>query len=372
LHIDKNLKDAYREIQETATKPVKKRIHNGGSMIVIDTFLFSEPSEKEVLLTKLHLGSNIVSEWIVSENTYTFRGEYKGLLTEAALNDPRFATFRDRIKVISSEIKYPNVNPLDKEGDKITFQSQYAQRDFVIDYLKERWGGQPNAWLLISDTDECLDGTTAAKRNKLKGWTRLGSDLLILDRRRFWFDFDNAWPAKRFTPLVRISSLTKWFGPGNSLGKIRGSMTSSWPSAGLRDLIYEYSACFDLAAVYRKYDTVGHVGMLREDLDRALACNHRPQFRIKGQQLSFRRDDWLERVRLSEQNSPEYVREHFESLHTGNIPDNYNENRRHFYPELFTTRGSLTRKTHGQYEDLRDIFRSARNRLFERRFPILI
>ncbi len=176
-------------------------------MNLIDTFLFSEPSEKEVLLTKLHLGSPVVSEWILAENAYTFRGEYKGLFAQEILADPRFTPFRDRITIISTETKYPTVDPFDKGGDRITFQSQYAQRDSVMDYIRKRWGEHPDAWLLVSDADECLDGSTPTKLSKLVQWTRLGSDLLNLDRRRFWFDFDNVWPAKRFTPLVRIAPL---------------------------------------------------------------------------------------------------------------------------------------------------------------------
>jgi hypothetical protein len=341
-------------------------------MIIIDAFLFSEPSEREVLLTKFHLGSAVVTEWILLENSYTFRGEYKGLRAHEVLADPAFAPFRERVTVVSTEIKFPLVHSQDSNGDAITFVSQYAQRDSVMEYLDQKWAGRPDAWLLISDTDECLDGSTTNKRTSLLNWTRLGSDLLVLDRKRFWFDFDNVWPAQRFTPLVRISALRGWFGPGHSLGTIRGPLIRSWPSAGLRGLLYEYSACYGLAAVRRKYDTVGHVGMQQPDLDRALACNHRPQFRIKGQQVGLGRDDWLERVRLTERNSPDYVRENFERLRTRNIADNYVENRKRFYPGFFSPLGQLKRKGHALYEDLRDTYASVRIRFSGGRFPTLV
>ena len=340
-------------------------------MIIIDTFLLSEPFEKEVLLAKFCMGSSIVTEWIISENAYTFRGEFKGLLANGILSDSRFTQFRDRIKLVSTEVKYPRVNPYDKNGDKTTFLSQYDQRDTVIDHVREKWEGQKDVWLLVSDADECLDGSTSTKRGNILQWTRLGSDLLILDRKRFWFDFDNEWRAQRFTPLVRIPALIKWLGSGNSLGKLRGSMISSWPSAGLSGSIFEYSACFDKKGIYRKYETIGHVGMFREDIDRALECNHRPQFRIKGQQLGPRRDDWLERIQLNERNSPTYVRERFELLRTGNIPDDYIENRKRFYPEFTSTRGLLTRRYFALRENLGDRYRTARNRLLNRVFPSL-
>ncbi|WP_337286871.1 hypothetical protein [Candidatus Methylomirabilis sp.] len=341
-------------------------------MILIDTFLFSEPSEKEVLLTKLNLGSDLVSEWVLVENAYTFRGEYKGLFAEHLIASPEFDPFRSRISVISLEIAFPKVRPDDSDGDDLTFPSQYAQRDSAMGHLLRRWSGQPDAWVLISDTDECLDVSTPLKRHRLLRATRLGSDLLTLDRRRFWFDFDNRWFAKRSTPLVRMSALAEWVRAGESLGELRGRGILGNSAGGLNHLLYEYSTCFDISGVYRKYDTVAHVGMLREDIDRALSCNHRPQFRIKGQQLGLTRDDWLERVKLTERNSPTYVRENFERLRTGNIPDNYVENRRRLYPEFFSPLASFKRRSNTLYEDLRDAYRTARNRLNGRRFPSLV
>ena len=341
-------------------------------MILIDTFLFSEPSEKEVLLTKLNLGSDLVSEWVLVENAYTFRGEYKGLFAKDLIAAPEFGPFRNRISVVSSEIAFPHVRPDDRNGDTITFRSQYAQRDSAMEHLLQRWRGHPDAWILISDTDECLDVSTSLKRHRLRRATHLGSDLLTLARRRFWFDFDNMWFAKRSTPLVRMSALAEWVRAGKSLGELRGRGILGDSSGGLNHLLYEYSTCFDIAGVYRKYDTVAHVGMLREDIDRALECNHRPQFRIKGQRLGFSRDDWLERVRLTERNSPAYVREHFERLRTGNIPDNYAENRKRLYPEFFSPLASFKRRSNTLYEDFRDTYRTARDRLNGRRFPSLV
>jgi hypothetical protein len=339
---------------------------------IVDTFLFSEPREVELLLLKLTLGDEVVSEWVVAESAYTFRGEHKGLFARRLVEtDPRFARFRDRITVISSEAAFPAVRPDDPHGDAITFRSQYAQRDQVLEHLTARWGAVSDAWLFVSDTDECLDGTTPAKRALLQRHLSLSTDFLMFDRVRFWFDIDNVWPAKRYTPLVRIPPLLRFLTTGHSLGEIRGPMTRGWPSAGLEGLVFEYSNCIDRDGVYRKYDTVGHVGMLREDLDRALACNHRPQFRIKGQSVGVSRDDWMHRIVLTERNSPAYVREHYSRLRTGNIADDYEENRRRYYPELFSLRGTLKRTQARLGADLRDTAQSIRHRLQNRRFPSL-
>jgi len=50
---------------------------------------------------QLNLGTEYVYEWVIVENDYTFRGEYKGYSFQRILNiDDRFQQFRDRIKYI--------------------------------------------------------------------------------------------------------------------------------------------------------------------------------------------------------------------------------------------------------------------------------
>jgi len=72
----------------------------------VNSFLFSEPHEKELLLLKFILENDGVDEWILLENAYTQQGEYKGLhATKIVGEDNRFAPYRHKLTVISKEEK---------------------------------------------------------------------------------------------------------------------------------------------------------------------------------------------------------------------------------------------------------------------------
>src|SRR4051812_43876751 len=73
---------------------------------IVDSFLFSEVFEKELLLIKFILEEPHVSEWLILENAYSFQGEYKGLHAETMINgDKRFLPYRDRITFITREMQ---------------------------------------------------------------------------------------------------------------------------------------------------------------------------------------------------------------------------------------------------------------------------
>ena len=68
---------------------------------IVDSFLFSEVFEKELLLLKFILEDQHIAEWIILENAYSFQGEYKGLHAQELINsDDRFLPFKDRITII--------------------------------------------------------------------------------------------------------------------------------------------------------------------------------------------------------------------------------------------------------------------------------
>ena len=84
-------------------------------MRIVDTFLFSEPHEKEVLLIKLNLGAHYVAEWVLVENEYTHQSEFKGLFAQQMIDgDPRFDPFKDRLRIISGTHPFP---PVDRTQD---------------------------------------------------------------------------------------------------------------------------------------------------------------------------------------------------------------------------------------------------------------
>lgn len=69
-------------------------------MAIYDTFLFADPSERDVLLAKLHIENNIVDHWFVVDTAYSNTGKFKGYHCKKVLNDPAFLPFRQRITVV--------------------------------------------------------------------------------------------------------------------------------------------------------------------------------------------------------------------------------------------------------------------------------
>ncbi|MCU0339535.1 MAG: hypothetical protein MUE30_06605, partial [Spirosomaceae bacterium] len=128
---------------------------------IIDTFLFSEPHEKESLLIKLILGGDFITEWIIVENEYTFQGEYKGVFAQQVLDgDERFAPFRDRIHVISASMKHPPIDYNRKDIDTQGMDSERRQRSLAQNYILSKY--PDTTWVLLSDADEALDLTSFA------------------------------------------------------------------------------------------------------------------------------------------------------------------------------------------------------------------
>src|SRR5215468_11148092 len=120
-------------------------------MRIVDTFLFSEPHEKEVLLVKLNLEARHVTEWVLVENEFTHQSEPKGLFARELIDgDRRFDPFKDRLTIISGAHRFP---PVDRAGD-IDAQglaADRAQRELARDYLLDTH--DDDTWVLVSDAD---------------------------------------------------------------------------------------------------------------------------------------------------------------------------------------------------------------------------
>ncbi len=302
---------------------------------MIDTFLFSEPHEKEVLLIKLILGGEHITEWIIVENEYTFQGEYKGLFARQVIDsDQRFAPYRDRIHIISAQMKHP---PIDYDLGNVDTQgmnSERRQRSLAREYIINKY--PDDTWVLLSDADEALDLTSDTRRlsfleNRLSA---SANGLVCVPRRRFWYDFDNLWLAIRATPMVTVKRLREAEGD-MGMGSLRSDNIGShgeWEHT----FIYEYSYCYSKEAILRKYRTFPHGGMTNEEILQSMRCNHIPISALRKKKLDLHRDLWMEKVALTPQNAPKYVREHLEILRTHVVDVNYAQNRLADYPFLYT------------------------------------
>jgi hypothetical protein len=303
---------------------------------IIDTFLFSEPHEKEALLIKLMLGGDFIREWVVVENEYTFQGEYKGVFAQQVLDgDERFAPFRDRIHVISASMQHPPIDYNRKDIDTQGMDSERRQRSLAQDYIISKY--PDDAWVLLSDADEALDLTSFADNlffleTKLK---TAQNGMVQIPRRRFWYDFDNLWNAVRATPIVTVARLRQATGD-MGMGLLRSDYIGAVPEWE-RTLVFEYSYCYQKEHILRKYQTFPHGGYTEEEILQTMHCNHIPISSFRGSKIDLHRDLWMEKVTLTEVNSPVYVRQNLETLRTSVVAINYKQNRKEAYPHLFTT-----------------------------------
>lgn len=294
---------------------------------IIDLFSFSEPYEKEILLLKLQLGSPYIHEWVLVENDYTLQGVFKGYFAEQVLNsDDRFQPYRERIKIFKCSYR-PEAEVID---DHYTFKVEFYQRDFPSDYLLSH---HPDGYVIISDTDECPDLTEEKRLRELEEKIAYMEDIIELPTKRYWFDFDNEYKITMATPLQRISSIRDKDLPSSRARILhRRPITEKWKNF----IVFEYSHCFDKEALLRKFETFTHTGFTRDDMELALACNHRPLLSVTGQQIRLNEKFLFDTIQLTPRNSPLLVRQQLTSLKTNIVDPEYASNRKKHYPTLFT------------------------------------
>ena len=314
-------------------------------MRIVDTYLLSEPHEKEVLLIKLNLEAPHVVEWVLVENAFTHQSEPKQLYARAMIDgDSRFEPFKDRLTVISGSHRFP---PVDRTGDvdEQGLAADRAQRELAREYLLETYGD--DTWILVSDADEALELSSDRDYDYLRRKvTELGSPVVPLPRTRYWYDIDNLWLDRRATTLVRLGEIRS---RGESLGHHRQKWTMR-PLAWPRAVVYEYSYCYPTEHIERKFQSFAHAVYAPEEIARSISCNHVPvsAFRGRGPDL-MSHTSWFKKVRLSRRNTPAYVLRNADHLRTNVVPPSYEANRRETYPELFTASKRFRRR----YRELR-------------------
>lgn len=309
---------------------------------VIDTFLFSEPHETDLLLTKLHVEDTLVDHWVVVENAYSTKGDWKGLWLESVLaGDPRFEPFTNRVTVISLEERFADefkrsirnrvgmlFRWLTRSSEALRgyieepyFYAERRQRDAAYKAMMDLSGGK--GWVIITDVDEMLDATSDY-RLKLLEKAMVTANLIHLPRRRFVYDFDNvSMAAFRYVPMARIECLGS-----RPLSDLR--LVPFGVPAGLEPLVFEYSYCYDRESIKRKLATFTHADPGENVLERALNCNHAPVSR--GQ---LRNHHWYQTIGPDEAQHPQYVAQNLELLKTNVVHPDYPLARAEAYPDLF-------------------------------------
>ncbi len=301
-------------------------------MKIVDSFLFSEIYEKELLLIKLKLENNFVTEWILLENAYSFQGDYIGLQAKTLIDsDSRFIPYKDRITIISKEEKTEFL-PKHIFLDHLSYKVEYWQRDLAQDYFFKNYNDED--WIMISDVDEIIDFTSPARAEELLSRIKSSSSgLIIYPTKRFWYDFDNEYKL-----MIGNAMCTKKYLIKNKMqlheirAKNRKILKSKWKNI----IAFEYSSCYEKEYILRKFYTSTHTGFTSNDLFQSLRCNQRPTRELATWKADNSKYWFFETAKLEENNSPEYVRNNLSTLKTNSIDVNYKLNRRTDYPEFFT------------------------------------
>ena len=290
---------------------------------IVDTFLFSEPHEADLLWVKFNLEDNHVDKWIIQENEYTLQGEKKGLHANEVLKDKRFDKFRDKVHIISVS---QQLMPADNR-ENTNFQREGWQRMLCRDYLVANYHDKPTL-VLVSDVDESVDFSDfdRAQRYIEIALTHYPNQFCV-GRMRYWYDYDN----RCYLPDIRIPTISveQIMANPNILAQCRHNAVNIY-DAGETPIAFEYSYVFrNMADVWRKKCTYAHTNFTEECIEEALKCNHWPRTMNRGEKLGDNEYDFFEKVELTPENSPKFVRDNLTYLKTNIVSVNYQDNRCH-------------------------------------------
>jgi hypothetical protein len=294
-------------------------------MRIVDTFLFCEEYERELLLLKLNLEDSVVSDFVLIESDVTFRGDFKGFHARKLIeNDDRFAPFRAKLRIIEQKGRL-----FDGPANYETFyENEERSRNLAYGFLNKC---DVDTWVLVSDVDEAIDATCPQRRiaflDHLKANER---KTIYFGHLRAWYDFNNhcSWKGI-FTPATQVGTLWKEWSTLRCRSRRAGQNVEV--PAGDNPFFFEYSFCFPKEAMWEKLNSFIHDGYTREELDVALATNSWVKSAKRCESVGSQPFDWFELVELTEKNSPKYVRDNFETLRTNVISKEYRENRRNLY-----------------------------------------
>ncbi len=193
--------------------------------------------------------------------------------------------------------------------------------------------------MFFSDVDEALDATDAKRLETfLLHLQRCPNKALYFCHYRYWYDFDNrCYWTNIYTPVARVGRVRQM---GHCRLRSRPPICREDVSVREGPLFFEYTFCFPKEDQWKKLQSFIHDGYSKGDLDVALLTNHWVKAPPRGERVGERgHEDWFERVELTPENSPAYVRENLERLKTNVIPVDYREHRMRLYGVASPPRG---------------------------------
>jgi hypothetical protein len=286
---------------------------------IVSSFSFSEPHELNTLLVKLNVEDAGVSEWVITENTYSFRGEYKGphQLRNILETDGRFKKFLPKIKLFEVEIQIPC--KIGEEDLTILF----TQRDVQKEYIEQKYNAED--WILVGDLDEIIDFANTDRYEIVYDTLRSQQGVIVHPNPLFYiFDYDNLVVGNEWYNLAFIQ--VNWSSKHNSpLEKARVYHAEGYMmppgSCG-----YHYHSVCSPQGLWRKLQTYGHTNWVKDDINKCLYYNH-GLFRSKlGEKFNVAQFN-ITPIELTPQNSPQYVRDNLLWLKTDTVHRNFRRNR---------------------------------------------
>jgi hypothetical protein len=315
--------------------------------------MFSNFGEIELLYAKISTEESLVSDWIVVEGAYSFRGASKPLILSQLLkSDPRFKPYLDRIHVVEVHenlildfkygVKYLilkriefffrklifgiNLNQKRLMLEKKYFFVENASRNAAVPKILDL-SNSNNDWVLISDVDEILNLNNDLIKDSVIEIMESQDLFSLLYRQKFVFDFDNFDSQQRFTPFINVELLKRSINP--KLSEFR-SRFNGVPQVK-HPYVSEYTFCFSLETVLEKYEMFPHVSPPKQKLLEALRINATPLYDDSNDE-DIR---WYKKVNILDYSVPNYIVDNLDKLKTHNIDENYKINRKIQFPGLF-------------------------------------
>jgi hypothetical protein len=301
---------------------------------IIDTFMYNEPGELELLLAKLSSEQcDELIAWVVVENDYTFQGDYKGYSFPLLLKkEERLKPFLDKIIHVQVSIRSEASSKIVQAQGKAHMTDTYTiqkltEAAFNVEHMQRIAAheqichiGNDSTSVLVSDIDEILDLSDHYKLIYLVKFLKQHNGKCMIERCKFQYDINNAWPTceKRWLNIISVSDIRK---NPSILAKARSLQLPicKYPNSAMA---FEYSYVFDIDTIYRKLRSFSHVGPYNTfHIDRALLLNTKVYNIMPKYPLLF------EKVELSLSNCPIYILENKHILTTNLVSRYYNSAR---------------------------------------------
>lgn len=281
-------------------------------MKIIDSLIWCDDYEQDLLLLKLEMESPVVSEWIISHCSHNYHGEFKGDTLTKVLEQPRFGYWKDRIKVIYSDENLSGDPSLARNIDPVEFgNAEFKLRNAPTQYILDNF--DDNDRILVTDVDEMFDFMDEDRAERILKELRT-DDPIQFDRTRYIFDFDNR-AFRDFCDMVSPSYKVKHLRRG-----IARLQDKKWIGRqvgnGSNPMVFEYCHCFPYNGYISKHMSSLHTQWSVKKLDDALRWNIWPQTDYQNGPDKNNRWHWFKKVELHENNSPWAVREYIAILAT--------------------------------------------------------